>query len=250
MSDRNFHDSVSGNNSMLPWGREAALENGYTRYMDRDGCPRCAKEKNYSGPVSRYLRDDSCTFCAAIDFGETVWLWRLGAPGRPEPWVTSLEDAKQQGVDWYYLNPVHSELCPNGPHLRKTSTINGRCLLCEDDAAYFRSLRKGPRAIARAAGAKYYMPKEPCAVCGKLAERHVVTNGCSGCHLEPSKIKAAVDGRQSPSQVFARENPEFVISRDVARGMGFTLFRTGEPCRRGHKGWRYVSTGNCIDCLT
>ena len=46
-----------------------------------------------------------------------------------------------------------------------------------------------------------------------------------------------------------RTAPDLVLSRGEARLFGFSVYRTGEACRRGHRGWRYVSTGNCIDCL-
>jgi hypothetical protein len=34
----------------------------------------------------------------------------------------------------------------------------------------------------------------------------------------------------------------------IGRKAGFTQYRTGDPCRRGHAGWRYVSIGTCVQC--
>lgn len=56
------------------------------------------------------------------------------------------------------------------------------------------------------------------------------------------------DGRCSASTKMAAENPGMVISRDDARALGFTLFRTGKPCKRGHTGWRSVAGGACVQC--
>lgn len=247
MRERNFVDPVTGQNSSLPWSREDALANGYTRWMDRDGCQRCADEGRGSGMKARYLKDDNCSYCLNID-GNYFWpQWSQGDPGRPEPWSTTPERSRLLGLDWYYGSPSHPIVCPHGPHLRKTSMVTGRCVECEKDKAYFKSLLKGPRprAEARAKGENYYVPLEACPVCSTLAKRHVVTNACSGC----SKAGSIDDARRSPSQIFAEQFPDFIIDRASARGLGFTLFRTGEPCRRGHTGWRYVSTGNCVDCL-
>jgi hypothetical protein len=45
-----------------------------------------------------------------------------------------------------------------------------------------------------------------------------------------------------------RDTPDIVISREMAKGMGFKVFRTGKACKRGHVAFRYVSTGGCIEC--
>lgn len=291
MKERNFIDPVTSDNSTLPWSKEDALKNGYTRWMDRDGCTRCKAEGRGSGKKARYLKDDSCSFCMTSD-AHAMWAqWSQGDPSRPEPWSTHPDKSRELSIDWYYGSPNHDIMCPHGPHLRKTSVSTGRCVECEKDAVHFRALAKGPRsvaraageryytptvvcpscgklaprhvitdacsgcsrnngprAIARAAGERYYTPSDACQACGKVAPRHVVTNGCTGCH-GASKATPAVDARRTPSQIFAEENPDFVMPREAARSLGFTLFRTGAPCRRGHTGWRYVSTGNCLECL-
>jgi rRNA maturation protein Nop10 len=285
MKERNFTDVVTGDNSTLPWSSVDALANGYTRWMDRDGCDRCKAEGRGDGKKARYLKDNSCSFCLSTD-AHMLWsTWIQGDPGRPEIWSTDPQTSIALGLDWYYGSPSHPIMCPHGPHLRKTSITTGRCVECEKDAAYFRALNKGPRAIARAAGERYYTPVEACPACGKVATRDVMSNACAGCSRNkgPRAIARAageryytpveacpacgkvaqrhvvtngctgclkgVDARRSPSQTFAKENPDFILSRESAVDLGFTLFRTGESCRRGHAGWRYVSTGNCLECL-
>lgn len=243
MKMRNFTDLITGDHSSFPWSRDDALKTGYTKWTDRNGCERCGN----NGPKVRYLKDNSCVGCLMKSVGDAWLPWCQGDPGRPNPWSTSPDRSAALGIDWYY-----ETLCTNGPHLRRTSIRTGRCFECESDARHFKSLRKGPRATARAAGERYYTPVDACPSCGKVAPRNVVTNGCTGCSKRsapPAPIRQGGDGRRTPSRQFAAENPNFVIGRDAARTMGFTLYRTGEPCRRGHTGWRYVSTGNCLDCL-
>lgn len=252
MKDRNFVDPITMDNSSLPWSPEDALTNGYTRWMDRNGCNRCKAEGRGAGKKARYLKDNSCSFCLTTD-AHALWpQWYQGDPSRPHPWSTHPDKSIEIGIDWYYGSPSHDIMCQHGPHLRKTSIVTGRCVECEKDAAYFRALKRGPRATARDAGERYYTPTTPCGSCGTLALRHVVTNGCTGCNgtsRKSDQVPDGVDGRRTPSQIFAEENPEFIMSRDSARALGFTLFRTGDACRRGHRGWRYVSTGNCLDCI-
>jgi hypothetical protein len=40
-----------------------------------------------------------------------------------------------------------------------------------------------------------------------------------------------------------------ILSRAEAAGLGQIQFFTGKPCKHGHVSPRYVSTGNCIQCL-
>lgn len=37
--------------------------------------------------------------------------------------------------------------------------------------------------------------------------------------------------------------------REAAILQGYTTYRTGVPCRRGHNAERYASTGNCVQCM-
>lgn len=39
------------------------------------------------------------------------------------------------------------------------------------------------------------------------------------------------------------------LSRADARLAGLTYYQTGKPCVHGHTGDRYVSTGNCAECI-
>lgn len=310
----------------MPWSSAQALENNYGRWMDANGCPRCVAENRGAGPKARYVKDNSCSFCFAKDYHLVFEGWKQGDPGRPDPWSTDIPTSTKFGIDYYFGSPNHDLVCKNGPHIRRTSIVNGRCLDCEIDRAEMRAVLKGPRAAARsaglitytptdpcpscgtlaqrnvstnacmschntkspraaarAAGFKSYTPTDPCPSCGTLAQRNVITNACAGCsrNNSPRALARAAglkvytptdtcpacgtlaqrnvitnacagchdDGRRSASQIFAEQNPDLIMSKEDAAALGFTLYRTGTFCRRGHTGWRYVSTGNCLECL-
>lgn len=235
--DRVFFEPSTSIGATDPWSREDAVKYGYTRWTDIKGCEKCGD----GHPRVRFLDGDGCTVCMSKDADAIMPLWKRGEPSRPEPWSTSPERSRELGIEWIYGAVNHPNLCQFGPHLRKTHLVTGRCVGCEEARERAKFLAKGPRARARASGENYYRPTDACPSCGKTALRHVVTNACRGCMKD--------DGRRTESRLFAEQNPDFIIGRDEARLLGFTLYRTGERCRRGHQAWRYVSTGNCIECM-
>lgn len=40
------------------------------------------------------------------------------------------------------------------------------------------------------------------------------------------------------------------ISRQDAARLGRKTYRTGKPCKNGHDSFRYVSTGQCVACMS
>ena len=56
------------------------------------------------------------------------------------------------------------------------------------------------------------------------------------------------DQRASESFEMARAFPEMIIGRKSAADLGLSIYRTGEPCLRGHFSWRYVSSSACVAC--
>jgi len=42
--------------------------------------------------------------------------------------------------------------------------------------------------------------------------------------------------------------PDAIISRDAAIMLGLKMYRTGKPCRRGHKSFRFVANNGCSAC--
>lgn len=46
------------------------------------------------------------------------------------------------------------------------------------------------------------------------------------------------------------DHPFQIMTRRQAHSRGELRYYTGAPCKHGHVGYRYVSTGACINCLT
>lgn len=150
--------------------------------------------------------------------------------------------ARRAGLTSYLPN----DPCVECGQVVPRSVVTNACTGCSTKR------HSGPRAAARSAGLKRYVPDFDCPECGSRAERNVVTNACSGCNTRAKSTDAHVaakpDGRRTPTSIMVDLCPDMIISREDARANGFTQYRTGEPCRRGHKGWRYVSVGTCIAC--
>lgn len=116
-----------------------------------------------------------------------------------------------------------------------------RCYFCDQKR---RATTPSPRQAAIASGDKWYTPTTACKQCRTIAERRVDNGQCRGCSPAPVAPK-----RDTVDAELMRDAPDLVLTRVDARAMGFKVFRTGNYCRRGHNGYRYVSTGNCIECL-
>lgn len=114
----------------------------------------------------------------------------------------------------------------------------------------------GPRpAVAPGSGQGVYVRASPCARAGHVG---LVTDGgaCVLCRAEPKRAPAAAKKRgpgrpagSGPAAAIMAAAPDWVVSRGAARAMGSPVYRTGRPCRKGHTGYRYVSTGACVECL-
>lgn len=150
--------------------------------------------------------------------------------------LSSRQKAVRDGLKWY----LPEEPCKNcGQHAEKR-VDNGQCRGCGGSA----SAALSPRQEAIKAGAKWYLPVDSCPKCGQHAEKRVDNGQCRGCASNP-----AGDRRTTPDSVMMNECLDLVISRADARSTGLGVYRTGEACPNGHTGYRYVSTGGCIDCL-
>lgn len=112
--------------------------------------------------------------------------------------------------------------------------LDGNCYMC--------STVVSPRQQAIANGETWYTPTVPCHNCNTCAPRRVSNGQCKGCmpKKEPS------DG---DTKFLVEKCPDMVIERGYARELGYKVYRTGKACRRGHTGYRYISTGNCYDCI-
>lgn len=196
--------------------------------------PRC----NTCGtPHPTYYSDGKCFSCVNIKVGK--WRDSMLILGGGEPYVDDSDHlhteiplnpnvAKNLGLEYYYTGKA----CKVGKHPRK-EPVDGRrrCLNCVN-----------PRADARRDKAKTYHPATPCEVC-QTSERRTQDNECIQC------LKSALDGRVTASGQFQRANPDLILTKDGARMIGLKVYRTGRPCFRGHEGYRYLSTGTCIQCV-
>jgi len=85
----------------------------------------------------------------------------------------------------------------------------------------------------------YYTPR----MCNK--GRHFITP-----HIRTGKCQACSANKPlTPDQIIMRDYPNMIIEKDLANTFGYKIFRTGLPCRKGHKGWRYISSGACVSCI-
>lgn len=255
--DRIFKCPETGRPDSAPWTPEQAVKHGRAAYKDHDGCANC----DTRGPKMRYVTTNECVGCFTRSAHDAWDTWVQGNPSRPNPFCRTPEEAIQAGQTGYYNCTIHPLVCTGGPHFRVTSVENSDvCMVCQMERDLAAAVARGPRANARRDGHREYMPTEPCPDCGAQAVRDVVTNRCNGCPPKqrgrppgPARAvvpEAAPDGRRSPTTIMIEAAPaDMVLTRDDARAYGFTQYRTGEPCRRGHTGWRYVSVGNCVQCL-
>ena len=250
--------------SPFPFSPEEAREKGLSRFASPVPLP-CG----HGAGSSVYLSDgESCFRCinegaadAEIDPSAILWsepgreIYRhnMACPDGPHVRVThgartepcllcppprkvdpARAAARERGETYY----TPSAPCPKCGQRAEKHVQTGRCYGCHP-----RKVKGDPRrAAARKAGATRYTPSEPCPECGTYAERHTHTNRCYGC--EP-----ATDGRRDETiAALLSGAPEMIISREDAIRAGLPAFRTGEPCKHGHRSWRYVSTRNCIEC--
>lgn len=194
----------------VPLNRTQAIESGTKLWIDSRPCSK-------AGHFGIRTLNGECYFCEQE---------RL----TPSP----RQKAIQEGKQWYFP----TEPCKQCGTIAERRVSDSRCLGChpKKDAT--------PRQIALHRGEAWYTPTEPCKRCGTLSERNVGNGTCRGC-----KNLTRNDARETTDSKFMRENPDVVMSRELAVTLGMKVYRTGVPCNRGHNDFRYVSTGSCISCL-
>lgn len=151
--------------------------------------------------------------------------------------VSPRKAAVLAGDTWYTPDTP----CKRCGEIALRSVLNGSCKACAPDRG------TSPRRQAILAGETWYTPTTPCKHCGTIALRNVRNGSCKGC--KPATGAPGPDNRKTPDTIMMEAQPDMVISRDQARALGLKVYRTGEPCRKDHRGFRYVSTGNCLMCL-
>lgn len=197
-----------------PTPRQRAIQAGESTYTPTDPCLNCGEH------APRRVDNGQCTGCKAASSGV----------------LTPRQQAIRAGCSWY----VPNDPCPNCGRRAEKRVDNGQCAGCKSA-----SRKQSPRQGAIRAGRKWYTPTQPCTRCGQIAEKRVDNGQCRGCS---DTAPSATDGRGTPDSVMMREAPDMVVDRETARATGLKVYRTGKLCRRGHCGFRYVSTGQCLDC--
>lgn len=253
---------------------EITMANGIT-YTTKPGFTACHECVN---PWPHRYENGDCWVCVNIDVGDTYHALSTGAafdPAFPNGFPSNSAVAHEMGSEFYFTG----QACKKGPHPKKLLLIGPKkcigcprvdarrkektyytpefdctecglreprsvktntCMHCRETKAT-EARKQTVRSVARHAGEKHYTPDTPCPDCD-TSERRVYDNKCVHCC-------SATDSRRSGTQAFIDGNPELIVTRDMARTLGFKVFRTGKPCSRGHTGFRYVTTNGCITCL-
>ena len=239
-----------GRLSQYPTSIENAEELKHRVYNDEIKCTSCDMSS------VKYTKTHQCVYCArrdAVTFynfhhkTKHVWTDDKGAHfSQPEHNKTPLQINDGEWSEMVRLSQladsdkvfnVSPDPCLRFGHvgLRRL----GKCYACALEKS-----KPTPRQAAKMVGEKWYIPVEPCIRCNQVAAKSVANGTCSGC--VPDELN---DNRETPDSILMREQPDMIIDIITADECGMKVFRTGEPCRRGHRGWRYIKIGNCIPCL-
>ncbi len=112
------------------------------------------------------------------------------------------------------------------------------------------------RAEAIAVGATRFYPDQPCAH-GHTSPRLASTNNCCECMRKYNgsarqraaiKYKAALAIKRAALSTELAYGPHEARSREQALAVGYSLYFTGKPCRRGHVATRNAMNMTCTAC--
>ena len=73
-----------------------------------------------------------------------------------------------------------------------------------------------------------------------------LNNNCVEC--EELKKNKKQDGRSTQVTRMINDYPDMILDYETAKTLGFKVYRTGDPCWQGHKGYRYVKNKTCVTC--
>lgn len=219
-----------GTLSAYPTEKSAARERKIKIYDSCESCPDCGAF-GY-----RYVKNDQCVQCC-LESSIAFYTESL-AGGAP---VTA-QDAVARGMEYYVTEKPCSRL--GHPGVRRAT--DHKCKFCiEEERA--KEARLKARARAKARGDMFYTNGEKCHQCGTVGPRRVNNNSCRQCEINRSTKGAAI--RQEADRGLMASCPDMVISRADAKALGMGVYRTGKLCKNNHRGFRYVSTGGCLECL-
>ena len=231
-----------------PTSYEQACEVKSRLYDNRERCKKCN-----SRYTIRYTKTQECVSCSQL---KAISLWHLHKGYTQYIWTDEdgkhwaeasvgqiLEVSDEQMQEMKRLVEITNssvdytitdQQCKTHGHYGMKRL--GKCYECQQ-----KRTKLTPRQEALHNGETWYTPDVDCPRCNQRALRNVHNGSCQGCN--PPR-----DNRITATSIMMDNNPNMVISREHARDLEMTVYRTGEPCSKGHTGWRYVSTGNCIPC--
>jgi len=239
--------------------RILARQRGEKYYTPGQPCTRCGHT------AERRTSDNRCTGCFPVMRKHVSDIARIDARNNGKIWYTPLTPcrkcgemalrrvsdnrcsacsplldtnvpralARSFGQKWY----IPEDPCPRCGKIVRHRVNDDKCNGCYP--AMTDRDTESPRQAALRAGKKWYVPKDPCPRCGMIADRRVSDGQCQGC----------VPQLDRETSIMMEAAPDMVVSRDDARRLGLKVYRTGDACQRGHRGFRWVSTGGCIECL-
>lgn len=235
-----------GRPSEHPTTRDQAIEIKSLTYNDGEYCKDCGVRS------TQYTKTGECKWCARMRtanlhnlLADNGLVWtdengvRWGTPSKDKNQIIP-EDEYQETVQLAELvrSDVNitttNEPCKHVGHFGVKRL--GSCYQC-----HLEKLKPSPRQAAIQAGETWYTPGIVCKKCGERALKNIHNGECKGC--KPPK-----QSNDSAATMLMQLAPDMIVSRSESIEQGFTVYRTGKECINGHTGWRYVSTGNCIDC--
>ena len=151
---------------------------------------------------------------------------QLQRPVRTEP--------SQLGEYFVRLAP-----CPDcgSPGLRHSNDL---CAFC--------SVEYPDRNRAHRAGLAFWRPRTMrCRDCDAHTFRSVKTGRCVACGGDPLSWRSPL--LSFTDRHFIERQPDAILTRATAIDRGRSIYRSGEPCQHGHRAYRYVETGECLECL-
>lgn len=231
-----YHHS-DGRPSLHPTSRNESKRLRRLLYDSGTVCDVC------SGTPLCYTYNGRCVHCArlaALDYYNDIVESQIGSKssyGGGGFVALNIGEARHDQVpNWY-----SPDACNKAGHVG-LRTLDGGCQHCQD-VANDRPISPRQKAIAN--GEKWYAPVDPCPQCGTTALRYVANGRCVGCQPIPTPD---LDPRTPAEVRLIRDFPGITFSKRMAIKNGIGIYRTGDPCSRGHTTYRAVKGDACISC--
>lgn len=223
-----------------PEGRNVAAKLSSRLYTNLNKCETCGKSQTFitaSGRCAPCMRNQIAAVYMFISMPEGIQSHQSTSnlPDNFTPMGEAHEAVKLLKSDQGF--ELGREVCTEYGHIKLTNDKYHKCYFCET--------QRNKQEQAEHYGDEHYLTRSKCSGCDSTTLRNTTDRSCVDCGYTPRTRQGVV----SATALMMRNNPDMVISREDARSLDMTVYRTGEPCSRGHTSWRYVSTGNCIPCM-